>query len=171
MNAGVRRTSRYSAALSAAQQALARIVAAANQLRCGICFPTFSTKLHDARDRALLSESAGTRVRVGGCVTAAALDRLLEHPLRERDAAVRALAVLGLVQIEVLGLPEYAAVAATVEAARALHRPRLAGLINALLRRWLRERAILQTTLDADEVTRTAHPRWLIEAIPRAIGR
>src|SRR5262249_31204648 len=75
--------------------------------------------------------------------------------------------VLGLIQLEVLQQPEYAAVAATVEAARALRKPKFAGLVNAMLRRWLRERAMLSTALDVDAVTRSAHPRWLLDALAR----
>ena len=72
--------------------------------------------------------------------------------------------MLGLVQIEVLQLPGYAAVDSSVEAARALGRPKFATLVNAVLRRWLRERGALIAELDADAVTRTAHPRWLLDA-------
>ena len=143
---------------SLAAQALARIVHG-DSLRAA--FATFSTKLHDARDRALLSsllhEGARWWLRYD-----AAVALLLERPLRDGEA--HALVVLGLIQIEVLRLPEYAAVAATVEAMRALNRPKYAGLANALLRRWLRERLALCAQLEADEVTRSAHPRWLLEA-------
>ncbi|MBN8885254.1 MAG: 16S rRNA (cytosine(967)-C(5))-methyltransferase RsmB [Rudaea sp.] len=144
-----------------AAQALARIVHG-ESLRTA--FAASSGKLADARDRALLSsllhEGARWWLRYD-----AALDRLLERPLREREAQVHALAVLGLVQLDVLRLPEYAAVAATVEAARALRKPKFAGLVNALLRRWLRERDSLIAQLDADPLTRSAHPAWLLEAL------
>jgi 16S rRNA C967 or C1407 C5-methylase (RsmB/RsmF family) len=62
-----------------------------------------------------------------------------------------------------MGLSDYAAVAATVEATRALRKPAFAGVVNAVLRRWLRERETRRAQLDCDAVTRTAHPRWLIE--------
>jgi len=144
-----------------AAQSLARIVRG-ESLRA--VFAATATRLDDARDRALLSsllhEGARWWLRYD-----AALQRLLERPLREREAPVHALAVLGLVQLDVLRLPEYAAVAATVEAARALGKPKFAGLINALLRRWLRERERLNAQLDADPVARTAHPRWLLDAL------
>ena len=144
-----------------AAQALARVVAG-ESLRT--VSATFSTQLQDARDRALLSSLLyeGTRWWLR---YAAAVAALLEQPLRGREAAVHALLVLGLVQLEVLQLPEYAAVAATVEAARALRRPKFAGLVNALLRRWLRERVTRNAALDADAQTRSAHPRWLIGAL------
>jgi len=121
-------------------------------------------KLRDPRDRALLmallSDGARWWLRFD-----AALDRLLDKPLRRKEPEVHALLVLGLVQLEVLELQDYAAVAATVEAARALNRPRLAGLVNAVLRRWQRERTDLLAALDARPQTRYAMPPWLVKAI------
>lgn len=144
-----------------AAQALDRCVRG-DSLRAA--FAAFSTNLHDARDRALLSAllHAGARwwLRYD-----AALDALLQKPLRTREPQVHALLVLGLVQIETLRLAHYAAVAATVEAARALGKPALANLVNAVLRRWLRERDAHNARLDRDAVTRSAHPRWLLEAL------
>jgi 16S rRNA (cytosine967-C5)-methyltransferase len=121
-------------------------------------------KLRDPRDRALLmallSDGARWWLRFD-----AALDHLLDKPLRRKEPEVHALLVLGLVQLEVLELQDYAAVAATVEAARALNRPRLAGLVNAILRRWQRERVDLLAKLDAKPHTRYAMPPWLVEVI------
>jgi len=146
-----------------AARALARVVAG-ESLRSA--FAVSASRLDDSRDRALLSslvhEGARWWLRYD-----AAIDRLAERPLREREAQVHALLVLGLVQLDVLRLPEYAAVAATVEATRALHRPKFAGLVNALLRRWLRERDAIVARLDDKEVMRTAHPRWLIDTLRR----
>ena len=142
-----------------AAQALARIVAG-ESLRTA--FSAFAAKVRDPRDRALLSsllhEGARWWLRYD-----AVTDRLLEHPVRERDPQLQALLVLGIVQLEVLRIPEYAAVAATVDAARALRRPKFAGLINAVLRRWLRERDAFIAQLDSNVVTRSAHPRWLVD--------
>lgn len=141
--------------------ALASVVAG-QSLRAA--FAATTTKLPDARDRALLSsllhEGARWWLRFD-----AALESLLERPLREREGDIQALLVLGLVQLEIMGLSDYAAVAATVEATRALRKPAFAGLVNAVLRRWLRERETRRAELDRDVVTRTAHPRWLIDAV------
>jgi 16S rRNA (cytosine967-C5)-methyltransferase len=111
---------------------------------------------------ALLSEGARWWLRFD-----AAIDGLLEKPLRHKDPAVHALLVLGLVQLEILELQDYAAVAATVEAVRALKRPQLAGLVNAVLRRWQRERESLLAQLDDKPQTRHAHPAWLAAALAR----
>ena len=121
-------------------------------------------KLRDPRDRALLmallSEGARWWLRFD-----AAIDHLLEKSLRHKDPAIHALLVLGLVQLEILQLQDYAAVAATVEATRTLKRPQLAGLVNAVLRRWQRERENLIARLDAKPQTRHAHPEWLAKAL------
>ena len=122
--------------------------------------------LADARDRALLTALANEGAR-WWLRHDAALDRLLEHPLRRRERLLHALLVVGLVQIENLRLPPHAAVSATVEAARALDRAPFANLVNAVLRRWLRERESMNARLDAEPVSRHAHPAWLIEAIAR----
>ena len=121
-------------------------------------------QLRDPRDRALLmallSDGARWWLRFD-----AVLDRLLDQPLRRKEPEVHALLVLGLVQLEILQLQDYAAVAATVEATRALKRPRLAGLVNAVLRRWQRERVELLAALDAEPQTRYAMPPWLVKTI------
>lgn len=123
-------------------------------------------QLADPRDRALLmallSEGARWWLRFD-----CAIDGLLEKPLRHKDPAIHALLVLGLVQLEILELQDYAAVAATVEATRSLKRPQLAGLVNAVLRRWQRERESLIAKLDASPQTRHAHPAWLASALAR----
>ncbi|HET9819986.1 MAG TPA: 16S rRNA (cytosine(967)-C(5))-methyltransferase RsmB [Rhodanobacteraceae bacterium] len=124
------------------------------------------TQLADVRDRAfltaLVSEGARWWLRFD-----AALDDLLQRPLRTREPALHALLVVGLVQLEILQVPPHAAVAATVEATRALDRGGFAKLVNAVLRRWLREREARNARLDASPETRSAHPRWLIDALAR----
>ncbi|TAN05832.1 MAG: 16S rRNA (cytosine(967)-C(5))-methyltransferase RsmB [Rhodanobacteraceae bacterium] len=123
-------------------------------------------KLRDPRDRAfataLASEGARWWLRYDK-----ALDTLLQQPLRKREPVLHALLVLGLVQLEILQIPPHAAVAATVEATRALGRGGFARLVNAVLRRWLRERAALNARLDSQPETRAAHPRWLIDTLTR----
>ncbi|HEX6834682.1 MAG TPA: transcription antitermination factor NusB, partial [Rudaea sp.] len=148
-----------------AAQALARIVFDGVSLR--VAFADFSTKLPDARDRALLAALLRDGAR-WWLRYAAASAQLLERPLPARERELQALIVLGLVQLDVLGFASYAAVAATVEAARALRKPAFAKLVNAVLRRWLRERDRLVAALDADAVTRSAHPAWLLEEFSAA---
>ncbi|MCD9032992.1 16S rRNA (cytosine(967)-C(5))-methyltransferase RsmB [Luteimonas sp. Y-2-2-4F] len=94
--------------------------------------------LPDARDRALLEAICFAALRQRPRADAA-LAAWTERPLAPRDGPLRALLHAGFAQLDPLGLPAHAAVAATVEAARALGRAHQAGLVNALLRRAQRE--------------------------------
>jgi len=91
------------------------------------------------------------------------VDQLISKPLRKRDRVVNALLVVGLYQIAEMRIPDHAVVSETVEAARQLRRPKLAGLVNACLRRFVRED--LAATAPADAPSEWNHPLWLIEQI------
>lgn len=94
--------------------------------------------LADARDRALAEAICLGALRRHPAYTAA-LAGWLQRPLGRRDADLQALLMAGFAQLDVLQLPPHAALSATVEACRALGRPRQAGMVNAVLRRALRE--------------------------------
>jgi 16S rRNA (cytosine967-C5)-methyltransferase len=88
---------------------------------------------------------------------------LLDRPLKRKDSVVNALLAVGLYQLTDTRIPDHAAVSETVEAARLLRRPKLAGLINACLRRFQREDIALRPP--KDEEARWNHPRWLIDTL------
>ncbi|MFQ5634909.1 MAG: 16S rRNA (cytosine(967)-C(5))-methyltransferase RsmB [Gammaproteobacteria bacterium] len=90
---------------------------------------------------------------------------LLERPLRSRDKVLEALLSVGLYELIDARQPHYASVSAAVDASRELKRQRAAGLINAALRRFERERGALLNRALAEEEGRFAHPRWLIERV------
>ncbi len=90
-------------------------------------------------------------------------NRLLSRPLRKRDRLVHSLLLTGLYQLSNTRVPDHAAVSQTVEATRALGFPKLAGLVNACLRRFRRE-DMASSPPDSDEA-RVDHPQWLIDAI------
>jgi len=89
---------------------------------------------------------------------------LLDKPLPPAMREVYALLLIGLAQLDALGLAEHAAVAATVEAVRVKH-PRHAGLANAILRRFLRERESLAARYSAAPALRYSHPDWLYQRL------
>jgi len=91
------------------------------------------------------------------------IDRLINRPLQERDSVINALLAIGLYQLAETRIPDHAVVSQTVEASRLLRRPKLAGLLNALLRRFVRE----DTASIEPESAEAAHnhPQWLIDAI------
>ncbi|MFC0676608.1 16S rRNA (cytosine(967)-C(5))-methyltransferase RsmB [Lysobacter korlensis] len=95
-------------------------------------------QLADPRDRALVEAICFAALRRLGQFDAA-LAAWMSRPLPKRDLELRALLYVGLAQLEPMRLPAHAAVAATVDAARAIGRTHQSGLVNALLRRALRE--------------------------------
>ena len=95
-------------------------------------------KLEDSRDRALVEAICFAALRQRARYDAA-LKAWIAKPLPKRDDELRALLHVGFAQVDALGLPAHAAVDATVEATRSLGRAHQAGMVNALLRRALRE--------------------------------
>jgi 16S rRNA (cytosine967-C5)-methyltransferase len=93
------------------------------------------------------------------------LAQLLDRPLKRRDSELAALLRIGLTQLAILRIPDHAAVSATVAACQNLGLGRARGLVNAVLRRYLRERGDLERECETDEVARFSHPAWLIDAI------
>lgn len=97
-----------------------------------------------------------------------ALQRLLEHQDGRLAPQIKALLVAAAHQIEYSRNPAQLTVNAAVNAARTLGQARAAGLVNAVLRRWVRERAALCAAVDEDPVVAAAHPAWLAAALRRA---
>lgn len=81
----------------------------------------------------------------------ATANALLDKPLRSKDQDVLSLLAVGIYQLLALSTPDHAAVAATVTAARKLKQPWAGGLINACLRRLLKQRAAERSDKGANE--------------------
>lgn len=86
---------------------------------------------------------------------------LLSKPVKKRERAVQRLLLLGLQQLWHDQTASHAAINETAECARSLGKPWAVGLINAVLRRFQRERASLLERLDQSE-HRFAHPGWML---------
>lgn len=95
----------------------------------------------------------------------ALLRRLLSDPDRPRPLLLDGLILTGLTDLRWLERPAHAAVAETVAESRRLGLERQSGLINAVLRRYLREAGQLNADVADDPVARYEHPRWWIEAL------
>jgi 16S rRNA (cytosine967-C5)-methyltransferase len=95
----------------------------------------------------------------------AILGRLLSTPVRSLDFLVRALLSVALYELEDERTPEYAVVDAAVETAKITDAARAAGLINAVLRRYLRERKSLDADIARNPATRHASPVWLADRL------
>jgi 16S rRNA (cytosine967-C5)-methyltransferase len=95
----------------------------------------------------------------------AILGRLLSTPVRSLDFLVRALLSVAFYELEDARTPEYAVVDAAVQTAKATDAVRAAGLINAVLRRYLRERKVLDADIARNPATRHASPIWLADRL------
>jgi 16S rRNA (cytosine967-C5)-methyltransferase len=93
----------------------------------------------------------------------AILGKLLSTPVRSLDFLVRALLSVALYELEDQRTPEYAVVDAAVQTAKATDAARASGLINAVLRRYLRERKTLDAEIASRPATRHAAPIWLAD--------
>lgn len=146
-------------ARSLAAYAVARI------LREGV---TLDAALHDALAAAPAGLGPSVRSLSYGAVRGyfrheAILARVLSQPVRSLDLYVRALLSVALFELEDARTPEYAVVDAAVKTAKATDAARASGLINAVLRRYLRERQTLDVDIARNPVTRHASPIWLAD--------
>jgi 16S rRNA (cytosine967-C5)-methyltransferase len=91
------------------------------------------------------------------------LGALLDRPLKARDNVIRELLAIGLYQLNDTRIPDHAVVSQTVEAAKQLRRPKLAPLVNAILRRALRDRIFENEPSNENAVH--DHPAWILDAL------
>jgi 16S rRNA (cytosine967-C5)-methyltransferase len=89
------------------------------------------------------------------------LNQLLDKPLK--DADVKALALVGLYQLNFMRVKPHAAVSETVLAAR--KKPWAKSLLNAVLRTYLRAQEGLEHKADQFQAAALSHPDWLIKRI------
>jgi 16S rRNA (cytosine967-C5)-methyltransferase len=94
----------------------------------------------------------------------AVLGRLLSQPTRSLSPPVRALLSVALFELEDARTPEYAVVDAAVKVAKS-GGGRAGGLVNAVLRRYLRERRTLDEEVAENPAERHASPAWLVERL------
>lgn len=93
---------------------------------------------------------------------------LLHRPLKPEDRDLEALILVGLYQLTDTRIPPHAAVAATVDAARTMGKAWASSLVNALLRRFQRERKGLLDAPDPSPEVRWLFPPWLLERLRTA---
>ena len=99
----------------------------------------FSLSSFDDRDQALIRALTYGTLRTylrNKCL----IDQLLAKPLKKKDSIIYALLSVGLFALTDSKRPDYAVVSATVSAADSLGRKHMRGMVNAVLRRFLRER-------------------------------
>jgi 16S rRNA (cytosine967-C5)-methyltransferase len=114
------------------------------------------------RRRALVQELAYGTLRHWGTLEAL-VKVLAAKPLT--DPALGVLVAVALYQIDHTRAPPFAVVDHAVNTAARMARPAAKSLVNALLRRYLRERAALQAVVRGDPVARWSYPQWWIDRV------
>ena len=145
---------------------LAESLVAAAHAVCGVLTgASLNTGLEAIRPRTLraAAQDLSSNALRGYGLIDAALERLLERPLM--DQAVRALLLAALA--ELLNRPQTAHVVVhqAVEAAGLMGQPRAKGLVNAVLRNFLRQGAQLRDEIEKTETGRFRHPQWWIDRV------
>jgi 16S rRNA (cytosine967-C5)-methyltransferase len=94
--------------------------------------------------------------------------QLLKKPFQRKDTDIEALILIGLYQIIYLDKEAFAAVNECVTAAKQLNKKWAAGLINAVLRNFLRNREKLLASVKKDPIAHYNCPKWLFDKIKKA---
>ncbi|MDQ6619457.1 MAG: 16S rRNA (cytosine(967)-C(5))-methyltransferase RsmB [Pseudomonadota bacterium] len=115
-------------------------------------------------ERALIQELTYGTLRHWG--TLSALVSVLANK-RMADPDLASLVAVALYQLEHTRAPDFAVVNHAVGAAAELGRPAAKGLVNALLRRFLRERTMLLERVRKGRVGRYSYPEWWIDRVER----
>jgi len=122
-----------------------------------------SSVLADERDR-----SFARHLAYGVCRWLNSLEwlssRLLRRKLKKRDQDIHRLILIGLFQLQHDGTAPYAAINETAECARLAGKAWAVAVINAVLRRFERERQQLLEQLE-NQPERFAHPGWLLREL------
>src|SRR5436305_11184110 len=114
------------------------------------------------RGRALVQELAYGTLRHWGT-----LDAIARHLSTKpsSDTLLHTLVTVALYQLDYPRAPAFAVVDRAVEASAGLARPAAKRWVNALLRRYLREKPAVDAAIRRDPVARWSYPRWWIDRV------
>lgn len=123
----------------------------------------------DPRDRAFCRELCYGTIRWYSRLNAI-LNLLLKKPFKAKDTDITVLALIGLYQIIYLSTPDHAAVSETVNLCKSSKKSWSKGVLNGVLRNFLRNRDALEHTVDNNPNHQHAHPDWLAQQIKQDWG-
>ncbi|KMK52531.1 16S rRNA methyltransferase [[Actinobacillus] muris] len=116
----------------------------------------------DAKDLPLVQE-----ISFGVCRVLPRLEAIIRHlvakPLKHKTRLVHCLLLVGLYQLLYLRVPTHAAVSEVVNATKPLKLDSFRGLVNGVLRRFLREQEAILAKVD--QHWQTLHPEWLVNKL------
>ncbi|CAM4452564.1 16S rRNA (cytosine(967)-C(5))-methyltransferase RsmB [Vibrio agarivorans] len=116
------------------------------------------------RDYALLQEICYGALRYLPRLESIASE-LMDNPLKGKKRVFHHLILVGIYQLSFMRIPSHAAVAETVEATKTLRGPNLRGLINAVLRNYLRNQEELDELAVSHNAGKYGHPNWLLKLL------
>lgn len=93
------------------------------------------------------------------------LSYLLKKPMKAKDSDIHALLMVGLFQLMEMRVPSHAAVAETVAAVGGFNKLWARGLVNAVLREYLRTKQETTEKMLSDDEANYAHPAWWLRAV------
>ena len=95
---------------------------------------------------------------------------LMKKPLTGKQRDLHFLILVGIYQLLYTRIPSHAAVGETVNGAKALKKPALKGMVNGVLRSFLREQEGLIEKADQQPALLYCHPSWLVKRLQAAYG-
>lgn len=120
-------------------------------------------KLEDARDRGLANEIVNGVLRWRWQLEFF-ISSLLKKPLKPKDMEVQLILLMALYELDECRTPDYAVINESVELVRKSGKKWAAGLVNAVLRSFTREKERLTSSIK-DGVVRYSHPAWILEKV------
>ncbi len=93
------------------------------------------------------------------------LTQLLQKNIKKKDTRLKYLLMIGLYQLRYMRIPSHAVVSETVNTCKKINMEWAKGLVNAILRRYIREKEKLDSLVNNIETTRVSHPNWLIKQL------
>ncbi|MBT4836613.1 MAG: 16S rRNA (cytosine(967)-C(5))-methyltransferase RsmB [Methylococcales bacterium] len=95
---------------------------------------------------------------------------LVKKKIKNKDADIKILLMLGLYQIKYLRVPEHAAVSETVKIAKKRGQPKFSGFINGVLRNFIRNMDKITQQVEKKSYVKMDHPQWLEQLIRQCWG-
>ena len=124
--------------------------------------------LEDRRDRCLAGEIVNGVLRWRWQLEFF-VSRLISKPLKQKDSDVQLILLMALYELNACRTPDYAIINDAVELVKKAGKSWASGLVNAVLRRYMREKQALLVLLNSlstnDSQARYSHPQWLLEKI------
>lgn len=121
--------------------------------------------LEDKRDRGLANEVVNGVLRWRWQLEYI-VSQLLAKPLKSKDIDVQLILLMSLYELMECRTPDYAIINEAVELVRKTGKKWAASLVNAVLRRFTREKDVLLASIIEDQF-KYSHPAWMVERIKK----